>query len=116
MTYSTGPLSGITVLDLTLALAGPLCTQRLGDMGAEIIKVEGPKRPDFTRTSPMRDQYLDGETTTYLSINRNKRSLALDLKDEAGKDLFYRLVETADVVIQNFRPGVAERLGVSLRS
>lgn len=113
MTYSTGPLSGITVLDLTLALAGPLCTQRLGDMGADIIKIEGPNRPDFTRAAPMRDQYLGGETTTYLSINRNKRSLALDLKHKDGKALFYKLVETADVVIQNFRPGVADRLGVN---
>lgn len=113
MTNSTGPLNGITVLDLTLALAGPLCTQRLGDMGAEIIKIEGPNRPDFTRVAPMRDQYLGGETTTYLSINRNKRSLALNLKSEDGKALFYKLVETADVVIQNFRPGVADRLGVN---
>lgn len=108
-----GPLSGLTVLDLTLALAGPLCTQRLGDMGADVIKIEGPERPDFTRTAPMRDQYLGGETTTYLSINRNKRSLALNLKSEDGRALFCRLVETADVVIQNFRPGVAERLGVT---
>lgn len=113
MTNPSGPLSGITVLDLTLALAGPLCTQRLGDMGAEIIKVEGPNRPDFTRSSPMRDRYLGGETTTYLSINRNKRSLALDLKSDEGKALFYKLAEQADVVIQNFRPGVADRLGVS---
>jgi crotonobetainyl-CoA:carnitine CoA-transferase CaiB-like acyl-CoA transferase len=108
-----GPLSGITVLDLTLALAGPLCTQRLGDMGADVIKIEGPERPDFTRAAPMRDQYLGGETTTYLSINRNKRSLALNLKSDDGRALFYKLVETADVVIQNFRPGVAERLGVT---
>lgn len=113
MTYPSGPLSGITVLDLTLALAGPLCTQRLGDMGADVIKIEGPDRPDFTRAAPMRDQYLGGETTTYLSINRNKRSLALNLKSDDGRALFYRLVETADVVIQNFRPGVADRLGVS---
>ena len=76
----TGPLAGIRVLDLTLALAGPLCTQRLGDMGAEIIKVEGPNRGDFTRTAKMRDVVLGGETTTFLSINRNKRSIAIDLK------------------------------------
>lgn len=113
MTYSTGPLSGITVLDLTLALAGPLCTQRLGDMGADVIKIEGPNRPDFTRAAPMRDQFLGGETTAYLSLNRNKRSLALDLKTEDGRELFYKLVEKADVVVQNFRPGVADRLGVN---
>ena len=109
----TGPLDGIRVVDLTLALAGPLCSQRLGDMGAEVIKVEGPKRPDFTRDAPMCGVRLGGETTAYLSLNRNKRSLALDLKDAAAREAFMDLVRTADVVLQNFRPGVAERLGVS---
>lgn len=108
-----GPLAGLVVLDLTLALAGPLCTQRLGDMGADVIKIEGPRRPDFTRNAPLRDARLGGETTAYLSINRNKRSLALDLKAPEAQEIFYKLVESSDVVIQNFRPGVAERLGVS---
>lgn len=112
-TASDGPLAGIRVLDLTLALAGPLCTQRLGDMGADIIKIEGPNRGDFTRTAKMRDVMLGGETTTFLSVNRNKRSVAIDLKTEAGKALFFRMVKDADVVIQNMRPGVAERLGVT---
>jgi crotonobetainyl-CoA:carnitine CoA-transferase CaiB-like acyl-CoA transferase len=103
----------VTVLDLTLALAGPLCTQRLGDMGATIIKIEGPQRGDFTRNAPMRDVWLGGDTTAYLSLNRNKQSLALDLKNREGQELFYRLVATADVVVQNFRPGVADRLGIS---
>ena len=115
-TASPGPLAGIRILDLTLALAGPLCTQRLGDMGAEIIKIEGPKRGDFTRTALMRDVRLGGEATTFLSVNRNKRSLAIDLKTEKGKALFLRLVAESDVVIQNMRPGVAERLGITLES
>ena len=107
-TPSSGPLAGIRVLDLTLALAGPLCTQRLGDMGAEIIKIEGPNRGDFTRNAMMRDVLLGGETTCFLSINRNKKSVAIDLKSPKGQALFFRMVEDADVVIQNMRPGVAE--------
>jgi crotonobetainyl-CoA:carnitine CoA-transferase CaiB-like acyl-CoA transferase len=107
-----GPLQGLRVIDLTLAMAGPLSTQRLADMGAEVIKVEGPARPDFTRTAVMADVMLGGETTPYLTLNRNKKSLALDLKSDAGREVFLRLVKTADALVQNFRPGVAERLGV----
>jgi len=107
-----GPLAGLRIIDLTLAMAGPLSTQRLADMGAEVIKIEGPSRPDFTRSAPMADVHLGGETTPYLTLNRNKKSLALDLKAEAGRDVLYRLVETADAVVQNFRPGVAGRLGI----
>ncbi len=107
-----GPLSGLRIVDLTLAMAGPLSTQRLADMGADVIKIEGPQRPDFTRVAPMADVHLGGETTPYLTLNRNKRSLALDLKSEAGREVLYRLVKTADAVVQNFRPGVADRLGI----
>ena len=110
------PLSGIRVIDLTLALAGPLCTQRLGDMGAEIIKIEGPQRSDFTRRAPMLDTWLGGETTPYLSINRNKKSVAIDLKKEQGRALLMELVASADVVVQNMRPGAAERLGITFES
>jgi len=109
---SSGPLAGVRVVDLTLALAGPLCTQRLGDMGAEVIKIEGPERPDFTRNAEMCGARLAGETTCYLSINRNKKSVALDLKSDAGRAALLELVKTADVVIQNMRPGVDKRLGV----
>lgn len=115
-TPSKGPLSGIRVLDLTLALAGPLCTQRLGDMGAEIIKIEGPNRGDFTRNAKMRDVVLGGETTCFLSINRNKKSVAIDLKSPKGQKLLFRMVRDADVVIQNMRPGVAERLGITFET
>lgn len=107
-----GPLAGIKVLDLTLALAGPLCAQRLGDMGAEVIKVEGPDRPDFTRNAPMCGVRMGGETTAYLSLNRNKHSLALDLKNKQARSALLDVAKSVDVVLQNFRPGVAERLGV----
>ena len=115
-TSAAQPLSGIRVIDLTLALAGPLCTQRLGDMGADVIKIEGPKRPDFTRRAPMLDTWLGGETTPYLSINRNKKSVAIDLKSERGLKLLMQLVAGADVVVQNMRPGAAERLGINFES
>jgi crotonobetainyl-CoA:carnitine CoA-transferase CaiB-like acyl-CoA transferase len=111
MISSVRPLDGIRVLDLTLALAGPLCTQRLGDLGAEVIKVEGPDRPDFTRNAPMQDVRLGGETTAYLSLNRNKKSLAVDLKHPDGLAIVQQLAARVDVVVQNFRPGVATRLG-----
>ena len=109
---AAGPLSGLRVIDLTLAMAGPLSTQRLADMGADVIKIEGPTRPDFTRSAVMADVLLGGETTPYLTLNRNKKSLAIDLKREAGRAILFRLVETADAVVQNFRPGVADQLGV----
>jgi crotonobetainyl-CoA:carnitine CoA-transferase CaiB-like acyl-CoA transferase len=115
-TVGGGPLTGLRIVDLTLAMAGPLSTQRLGDMGAEVIKIEGPARPDFTRLSPMADVHLGGETTPFLTLNRNKKSLALDLKSEAGREVLYRLVKNADAVVQNFRPGVADRLGIDYKT
>ena len=109
---ATGALAGLTVIDLTLAMAGPLSTQRLADMGADVIKIEAPTRPDFTRNAVMADVLLGGETTPYLTLNRNKRSLALDLKADAGRAVLYRLIGRADALVQNFRPGVAGRLGI----
>lgn len=110
---SAGPLSGLRVLDLTLALAGPLCTQRLADMGADVVKIESPGRLDFTRNALMRDVRLGGESMCYLSLNRNKRSVLIDLKAPEGQTLFRRMVAQADVVIQNMRPGAAARLGIT---
>ena len=107
-----GPLAGLRIIDLTLAMAGPLSTQRLADMGADVIKIEGPKRPDFTRSAVMADVTLGGETTPYLTLNRNKKSIALDLKLAEGRTVLLKLAKTADALVQNFRPGVAERLGV----
>lgn len=111
-----GPLSGIRVLDLTLAMAGPLATQRLGDMGAEIIKVESRNRPDITRSAVMADVLLGGETIPYLTLNRNKRSIGIDLKVPGARAVLDRIVPTCDVVIQNMRPRAAAKLGLDYAS
>jgi crotonobetainyl-CoA:carnitine CoA-transferase CaiB-like acyl-CoA transferase len=107
-----GPLAGIKVLDLTIALAGPMCTQRMGEMGADIIKIEAPGGGDFSRYSTMAGVTKFGDATTFITLNRNKRSLILDLKADAGREVLYRMVKDADVVMQNFRPRVAARLGI----
>jgi CoA:oxalate CoA-transferase len=103
------PLAGLRVLDLTHMLAGPYCTWLLGGLGADVIKVEVPGRGDFTRTVA---PFLDGQSLYFLSVNRNKRSLTLNLKAERGRAVFRRLVERADVLVENNRPGVMDRLGL----
>jgi len=105
----TGPLHGYRVVDLTSNVAGPLGTMILGDQGADIIKVEAPDGGDATRAGGNRRA---GFTASFLNNNRNKRSIVLDLKTAAGLRVMMRLVAGADVLVQNFRPGVAERLGV----
>jgi crotonobetainyl-CoA:carnitine CoA-transferase CaiB-like acyl-CoA transferase len=97
------------VLDLTRVLAGPFATQLMADMGAEVIKVEQPGEGDMTRHLPPVDR---GESHYFLSINRNKRGIAVDLKRPEGRELALQLAQGSDVVIENFRPGVAERLGL----
>lgn len=104
------PLTGIRVLELTHYLAGPYCALFLADMGADVIKIESPDHPDLGRNMP--GATVEGETAYFHCLNRGKRSVALDLKDERGRAAFYRLAETADVVLDNFRRGVTERLGV----
>lgn len=105
------PLSGVLVLDLSRALAGPYCAQTLSDLGAEVIKIEQPTRGDEMRGWPP----FHGELATYFAVaNRNKRCITLDLKQPAGRDLFMRLVRKADVVVENFRYGVTEELGIGL--
>jgi crotonobetainyl-CoA:carnitine CoA-transferase CaiB-like acyl-CoA transferase len=107
------PLAGCTVLDLTLAMAGPLSTQRLADLGADVIKIEAPGRGDSARSYPIDDVWLDGGTSTsFIAMNRGKRSLTVNLKHEQGREVFLRLLERADTLVQNFRPGVMERLGL----
>ena len=103
------PLTGTRVLDFSKILAGPLCTQYLGDMGAEVIKIEPCKGGDDTRGWP---PFEDGVGAIFLAVNRNKRSLALDLKSPEGLEVCMRLVKQADVVVESFGPGVAERLGI----
>ena len=106
-----GALEGIRVLDATQMLAGPICTMRLADLGADVLKIEPPGVGDWTRTHGFANAYVNGETTAYLGLNRNKRSVTLNLKHPDGLAAFHELVRTADVFIQNYRVGTAERLG-----
>jgi crotonobetainyl-CoA:carnitine CoA-transferase CaiB-like acyl-CoA transferase len=102
------PLRGLKVIDFTRVLAGPLCTMLLGDMGAEVIKIEDPRHGDDTRAwAP----FVGGWSTYYLSVNRNKKSVAIDLKSADGRALLEDLIRGADVLVENFRPGTLERLG-----
>jgi CoA:oxalate CoA-transferase len=106
----SGPLEGVRILDLTWVLAGPFASMVLCDLGADVIKVERPPIGDVARmTAPL----VNGESCYFLSVNRGKRSIAIDLKNEAGRDLFLRLVERVDVVMENFTPGTMEALGLS---
>jgi len=104
-----GPLQGIRVIDLTRVLAGPFCTQSLGDLGAEILKIEPPERGDETRHFP---PFIAGESHYFLGINRNKKSLVVDLQHPAGAEILRRLVTTSDILVENYRPGVMDRLGL----
>jgi crotonobetainyl-CoA:carnitine CoA-transferase CaiB-like acyl-CoA transferase len=105
-----GLLDGVKVLDLSRAMAGPYATMLLGDYGADIIKIEEPERGDETRQ--WYPPKIDDLSAYFVSVNRNKRSLAVDLKSSEGLEIFYKLVESADVVVQNFRPGVPEKLKI----
>ena len=106
----SGPLSGYRVIDFTNVIAGPFATMMLADQGADVIKVEAPQRPDYTRQAGYGPTDL---RAVFLNNNRNKRSIAIDVKNKEGKEALKKLVATADVFIQNFRPGVVERLGIS---
>jgi crotonobetainyl-CoA:carnitine CoA-transferase CaiB-like acyl-CoA transferase len=103
------PLHGLTVLDFTRVLSGPYCTMQLGDLGARVIKIERPGRGDDTRA--WGPPFVNGESAYFLSINRNKESVALDLKDAATGPIVEALLARADIVVENFRPGTLERLG-----
>ena len=104
-----GPLHGYRILDLTSMVSGPLTTMTLADQGAEVIKVENPRGGDHTRAV---SNQRGGFSASFLNNNRNKRSIALNLKEPRGRDLLLRLAREADVFVQNFRPGVAERMGI----
>jgi len=103
------PLEGIRVLDLTRVLSGPYCTMLLGDLGAEVIKVERPGEGDDTRA--FAPPFQGDQAAYFLSINRNKKSITLDMKSEQGKEILWRLLDLSDVLVENFRPGAMERLG-----
>ena len=107
------PLSGIRVLDLSHLLPGPLCTLILADLGADVLKIERGPHGDLNRQIP---PFSHGLSTYFMMLNRNKKSLVLDLKSEAGKRHFLSLVKKADVVVENFRPGVMKRLGLDYPS
>lgn len=102
------PLAGIRVLDLTRVLSGPFCTMTMADLGAEVIKVEPPQGDDTRHWGP---PFVEGESTYFLSANRNKRGVVLDLKSEAGKQALWDLIARTDVVAENFRPGTLAKLG-----
>jgi glutaryl-CoA transferase len=105
-----GALAGLRVLDMSRVLAGPFCCMMLADHGADVVKVEPPEGDETRRYGP---PFVDGESTYYLGINRNKRSIALDLSTPAGQDIARRLASTSDVLVENFRTGAMERWGLA---
>lgn len=105
-----GPLKDIKVIDMTRVLAGPFCTMMLADMGAEVIKIERPGSGDDSRAFT---PHQNGESAYFMSINRGKKSLTLDLKSDKGKDVLRRLIKDADVLVENFKPGVMKKLGLN---
>lgn len=109
----TGALEDVTVLDLSRVLAGPFCGMLLADFGATVIKIEQPGKGDDSRNSP---PFIRGMSSYYLNLNRNKLGMTLDLKSPEGKEIFLKLVKQADVVLENFRPGVMDRLGLGYAS
>ena len=109
-----GALENLVVLDLTRVLAGPFCTMMLADMGAKVIKIEMPVSGDDTRAYPPFRTNCNGERESlyFANINRNKQGITLNLKVQEGKEIFKKLVETADIVVENYRPGVMDKLGL----
>ena len=120
MTPTRRPLDGIKVLDLTHGVAGPYCTMVLGDLGAEIVKIEKPERGDATRYMNVSEKFNTDIPSVggdyFLAVNRNKRSVAIEMKTPEGRALCEELAAWADVVVQNFRPGVTKRLGLDYES
>ena len=108
----TGPLDGYVVVDLSHHLAGPYASQRLGDLGAKVIKVEPVGYGEWTRVRPIGNHWIGSVNTSVIAVNRNKESLSVNLKSPEGMEILHKLVERADVFLLNFRPVVAERLGV----
>jgi crotonobetainyl-CoA:carnitine CoA-transferase CaiB-like acyl-CoA transferase len=104
-----GPLEGIRIIDFTRLYPGPFGTQLLGDMGAEVIKVEDKNAPDYIRFFPPK---IKDEGAGYLAVNRNKKSFAIDTRSDEGKELFLKLVEKSDVVVEQFRPGIMDKMGL----
>ncbi len=105
------PLSGLKVVDLSRFIAGPYCTMKLGDMGAEVIKVESPGKGDDSRA--LGPPFLEGEAAYYLSFNRNKKSITLNLREEKARRILHKLIAEADIFVENFRVGITEKMGLT---
>lgn len=110
MSRSNLPLDGLRVIDFSRVLAGPFCTALLGDLGADVVKIEPSTGDDYRAVGPFSES--DGESALFAAMNRNKQSIVIDLKTDAGRELARALCADADVVVENFRPGVADRLGI----
>jgi crotonobetainyl-CoA:carnitine CoA-transferase CaiB-like acyl-CoA transferase len=110
----SGPLQGLRVADFSQLVQGPNATQMLADMGAEILKIE-PLNGDWQRNWSLGDAWIDGESVSFLAFNRGKRSITLNLKDPRGKDAALRIIQSCDVLLENFRPGVMDRLGLGYK-
>jgi CoA:oxalate CoA-transferase len=106
---AAGPLAGLLVVDLTRVLAGPFATMMMADLGARVVKVERPGRGDDSRAY---GPFVDGRSLYFARVNRGKESVALDLRTAADRQVLLRLADRADVLVENFRPGVMERLGL----
>ena len=109
MNYSQFPLSGVRVIDLTRAMAGPFCTMMLGDMGAEVVKIEPPNGDETREWGP---PFVGEESTYFMSVNRNKRSIVIDLRKERGLEILLSLVRKSQVLVENYRPGTTDKLGI----
>ena len=109
------PLAGMRVIDVSQVMAGPFCCMLLGDLGADVIKVEPPDGGDQSRGA-MGFKLKGADSLGFLNMNRNKRSIAIDLKTESGREIFYKLAKTADVIVENYRPGVMKKLGIDYQS
>jgi crotonobetainyl-CoA:carnitine CoA-transferase CaiB-like acyl-CoA transferase len=103
------PLENIRILDLSRLLPGPYCSMMLADLGCDVLKIEEPKTGDYARWMP---PFIKGESARFLSVNRNKKSMTLNLKTEKGREIFFALVEKSDVVLESFRPGIMQKLGI----
>src|SRR5260370_26652445 len=112
---SSLPLTGMRVLDVSQVMAGPFCCMLLGDLGADVVKIEPPKSGDQTRGA-MSFRLKGADSLGFINMNRNKRSVVLDLKTEPGRKAFYKLVETADVLVENYRPGYMKLLEIDYSS
>jgi alpha-methylacyl-CoA racemase len=117
MKMENGPLTGVKVLDLSLLLPGPLCSQHLADMGAEVIKVENPRMGDLTRYMSTKVTKGDfAESGIFLQLNRNKSSITVNIKREGGRDVIMRLLKDCDILLEGFRPDTLNELGIGLRA